>query len=910
MLLADRGAGKAGLVVKVSRPGFGADAFDGYEIAVDAQRQELRLGRHRQNFELLRDVACPVPVGRWFPLVVHMTETSLEIEVDRRAALRYDDRTSPLRAGSVGFRVWQRDAEYRKFWIGTGAAVRQIPFVAAREKEPRSWPESLSVEHLPRVACITRQELSRPPAAGQDLWASQPQGPGCSIRIFDPSRPGSPAAVIFRDPGGCIYDMNVSDDARTLLFSYRRQGETYWHLWRIGADGSGLKQLTDGPYYDVSPCQLPDGDLVFVSTRRFGYTLCQPGPASNLHRTSADGGDIRCVSMNTLSDFSPQMLPDGRVLFTRWEYIDRDLTFRQSLWTEYPDGTFYQLYFGNTIRDVGTFWQARPLPGRNDRVVATFAPHHGYPHGAIGLIDRCAGPEGPRGKGFIYVTREFPHVGDSQNEWSYRDPFPLDERTFLCSYGGGGVNRFRIYLLDARGRKRLLYEDPRAGCYFPLALRPVASPPRIPPRVERFLPDAAGDAPRGECVLVDVYRGLEPAVKRGRVKYLRIMEQVRKTADLQGRAYDQSPVMSYGTYYAKRCWGEVPVEEDGSARFLVPALREVYFQALDAEHRELQRMTSAVQVMPGEWLSCIGCHESRQSAPPSGARMPLAVRKPPAEPVPDAACRDGMVDFPTVVQPVLDKYCVGCHSGPAPQGGCNLSGDKTRYFNMAYDNLLGRSRSYRQHDMETGEMLPSERAKGKPLVHFYWLLQTPTAVNQPFWTGCYASRLPDYLQAEHCEQQMPATDRRRIYLWIDANVPYYGTYAHSRPQSPGKRDLWTDPRTGQLAPWFTRDFLGVYDRRCAECHGRLEGTTNWEGRYAWIDLSRPEHSPALSAHLSKQAGGRGIDAPLRGKTPPRFAGAADADYAAMLAAIRAGRALALETPEADMPGFQGQINNP
>ena len=784
------------------------------------------------------------------------------------------------------------------------ADADSLPEEDLQPVERRSWPESLSIEHLPRVACITRQELSRPPAAGQDLWASQPRGPGCSIRIFDPSRPGSPAATVFQDPGGCIYDMNISFDARTLLFSYRRQGEGYWHLWRIGVDGSGLRQLTDGAYHDVSPCQLPDGDIVFVSTRRFGYTLCQPGPASNLHCMAADGSNIRCVSMNTLSDFSPQMLPDGRVLFTRWEYVDRDLTFRQSLWTQYPDGTAYQLYFGNTIRDVATFWQARPLPGRNDRAVATFAPHHGYPHGAIGVIDRAAGPEGPQGKGFLYITREFPHIGDSQNEWSYRDPFPLDDRTFLCSYGGGG--RFRIYLLDSSGRKRRLYEDPQAGCYFPLALRPVAAPPQIPPRIAQ----AAGDAARGECLLVDVYRGLEPAVARGRVKYLRIMEQVRKTADLHARAYDQSPVMSYGTYYAKRCWGEVPVESDGSARFLVPALREVYFQALDAEKRELQRMTSGVQVMPGEQVSCIGCHESRQSAPPAATAMPLALQRPSVSPTPIDACPDGIVDFPTVVQPVLDTYCVRCHAGGDPAGGYSLTGHKTRYFNMAYDNLLGRSRSYRQHNMESGEMLPAEAAKGKPLVHFYWLLHTPTAVNQPFWTGCYASRLPDYLSAKHCEQEMPAAARRRIYLWIDANVPYYGTYAHSRPQSPGQRDLWTDPLTGKLAPWFEHDFLGVYDRRCAECHGHLKGTVDWEGRYAWIDLGRPEESPALTAHLSKAAGGRGIDRPLQGKTPPPFADTNDVDYASMLRAIRLGQALALQTPEADMPGFQGQTNNP
>lgn len=903
VFLHEGGDGKVGLVVKVSREATGPDAFDGYEIAVDAKRQELRLGKHRQNFELLRDLPCAVPVGRWFPLVVRTTETALAVEIDGRQVLKYED-ASPLRGGRAGLRVWQQGAQFRKFWIGDATSRRPIEFVASRPLQPGAWPETLRTDRLPSIVFITRAPLSRPPAVGQDLWAARPTGPGCSIRVLDPRRPDVRATVVFQDPAGCIYDMNLSRDARTLWFSYRRKGEEHWHLWRIGVDGSGLRQLTDGAYHDVSPCPLLDGDVLFVSTRRFGYTLCQPGPASNLHRMAADGSNIRCVSMNTLSDFSPQMLPDGRVLFTRWEYIDRDLTFRQSLWTQYPDGTAYQLYFGNTVRDVGSFLQARPLPGRNDRVVATFAPHHGFPHGAIGIIDRAAGPEGPPGLGFTYITRGIEHIGDSQHEWAYRDPFPLDDRTFLCSYGGGQPNRFRIYLLDIDGRKRRLYEDPQAGCYFPLPLRPLDPPHGIPERTKDFSQDTAAEL-RGECMLVDVYRGLTPTIERGRVRYLRIMEQVRKTADLDSRAYDQSPVMSYATYYAKRCWGEVPVEPDGSARFFVPALREIYFQALDGEHRELQRMTSAVQLMPGERVSCIGCHEPRQSAPSTAAGAPTALQRAASVPEPAEGCRDGIVDFPSVVQPVLDKYCVRCHEGPAPAGGCNLSGDKTRYFNMAYDNLLGRSRSYRQHNMETGEMLPEALAKGKPLVHFFWLLWTPTAVNRPLLTGCHASRLPEYFESRHCEQDIPAAARRRVYLWIDANVPYYGTYAHSRPLSPGKRDLWTDPRSGKLAAWFERDFLGVYDRRCVECHGRIEGTTDWTGRYAWIDLGRPEHSPALTAHLSKQAGGRGIETPLRGKTPPRFANTSDPDYQAMLRAIQAGRDLAFQTPEADMPGFRG-----
>ncbi len=783
-------------------------------------------------------------------------------------------------------------------------------FRAYVEPNDGAWPESLRRAALPPIAVITRHPLSAPNAVALDLWMSQPRAPGCSIRIVDPALPGLPAQTIFDDPEGCIYDMNVSDDAQTLFFSYRRQGDSHWNLWRIDTNGSGLRQLTDGPFYDVSPCPMPNGDIVFVSTRRFGHTVCQPGPASNLYCMSADGENVRCMSMNTLSDFSPQMLPDGRVLFTRWEYIDRDLTYRQSLWTQYPDGSVYQLFFGNTVRDVGTFWQARPLPGRNDRVVATFAPHHGFPHGAIGLIDRSAGPEEPRGEGFTYITREFDMIGDKRREWSYRDPFPLSDRSFLCSHGDAELQRYRIYLLDKEGRKRLLYEDPVQSCYFPIPLQPKAIPAHIPDRVEapENAPESTKGNPTGTVMLADVYDGLEPRIARGRVKSIRVMEQVRKTEDLVSRAYDQSPVMSYGTYYAKRDWGTVPVEEDGSAHFRVPALREIYFQVLDAEGRELQRMTSALQVMPDERVSCIGCHEARQTSPRAATGLPLAVQKPAQDLRPPVWGSDGILDFPSLVQPVLDKYCVECHSGADPDGGCDLTGDKTRYFSMSYDNLLGRSRSYRQHDMGTGDMLPEEAAKGKPLVHFFWLLRTPSAVNQPLTTGSFASRLPEYLEEAHVGREVSLKDKRRIYAWLDANVPYYGTYAHSRPKAPGRRDLCFD--AAGPSEWYAKDFLGVYNRRCAECHGELKGTTDWEGRFAWINFTNPSHSPALTAHLPKGQGGRGISTATDGEASFVFNDTDDPVYRMMLEAIETGKRLSLENHRADMPGYTGRRSEP
>lgn len=1062
MWLSDRRAGNAGLIVKVSQPGIGADRFNGYEIALDASMQALRLGRHRQNFEHIRDVPCPVPTNEWIPVVARLTETAVEVWVGGRSVLRYEDQEHPLRSGGVGLRPWQREARYRNLWVETNAARISLPFVVAgaaeefnlcagwqpvrrgaarggfsiepgapfggrqhqrvrfvegegeiglehrgrsaggisftagqayegflsvrsaagadlfvqaegssqeRLAEARlrvppgdwrklpfvltpgqshdqgrlvlslrspgevqlsraflqpadwAWPDSLAFRKLPPVVYLKRHLLTSPPAVGCDHWAARPTAPGCAIEILDPSQPGVAPRTVFADTNGCIYDLNLSLDAQTIFFSYARAGEKHWHLWRIGVDGSGLRQITDGPFYDVSPCETPDGNLVFVSTRRFGHTVCQPGPASNLYRVASDGGTPECLSMNTLSDTTPQLLPDGRVLFMRWEYVDRDLTYRQSLWTQNPDGTGYQLYFGNTLRDPGTLWQARPIPGRSDRVLATFAPHHGYPHGAIGWVKRDHGPETARGVGFDWITMEFPSIGDTARLWSYRDPFPLDDDRFLCAYGGGS-QRFRLFLHDHADRRRLLHEDAAMHCFFPLALRAVERPPlvaaRAPAKAPRA-PDLPEDhppnaQPMGTCLLTDVYHGLGPVIQRGRVKSIRIMEQVRKTEDIPvtphvvefgPRAYDQSPLMSYGTYYAKRCWGEVPVEEDGSAFFKVPALREIYFQACDGEGRELQRMTSAAQLMPGETVSCAGCHESRTAAPPPGA-MPLAARRAPSLPQPPQWAPDGIIDFVAVVQPVLDRHCVRCHGGERVEGGYDLSGDKTRLFNMAYDNLLGRSRSYRQHKMDTGEMLPQEAAKGRPLVHFFWLLHTPTAVNQPLWAGSHASRLPDYLTEQHCGAPVPLEDRKRIYTWIDADVPYYGTYATSRPLCGGKRDLCADPRTGAPAAWFAREFMPAYARRCASCHGDVFSTglvTCWDGRTAWLNFTRPQFSAALTAHLAKAAGGRGIDRTPDGKPIPMFVDKADPDYQTMLRAIETGRKQALETPGPDMPGF-------
>lgn len=932
MLLRKGEGGNAAMIVNVNDPGIGADAFHGMEIGLFADEQRLIFGLHRNNFEQLASVPCEIPLERWFDLKVEFDHRNYRVFLDGSEVAALHDREERLRNGKVGLRPWQRNVRFRNFRLQVkGEAERQIVFQQS-EATVLPWPPSLrNLDALPPIALVTHFPMSMPPAVGQDFAASRPLRWGCGIRVIDPANPKSEVKTIFHDSEGCIYDMNRSYDGKTLYFSYRKEHERFWNIWKIRIDGTGLTQLTDGEGHDVAPCETPAGQIIFVSSRRLGYTVCQPGPASNLFLMNADGSEIRCVSMNTLSDFSPQILPDGRVLFTRWEYVDRDLTYRQSLWTQSPEGTMYRLYFGNTIRDVGTFWQARALPGSESKLVATFAPHHGYPHGMIGLIDRSHGVEGAKDVGFRYMTREVPSIQDRSLQWAYRDPYPLSVELFLCAYGSGdrfvytpenggnAENKYRIFLLNAEGEKRILYEDQEMSCYYPIPLGPQEKPPVIAASFDsktRF--DIHGDFQdtsrlSGTVFLADVYEGIEEKIPRGSVETLRIMEQMRKTEELFDRAFDQSPVMSYGTYYAKRHWGEVPVEEDGSAFFTVPALREIYFQILDEEGRELHRMTSAVQLMPGETLGCVGCHESRDAAPQRITHLPTAIQKPAVSPkIPEWYLQrersnlelDAAVfDYPSVVQPVLDRYCLECHNGTVSEGGYDLSGDKTRYFSMSYDNLLGKSKSYRQHEMETGVMLPGEAAKGKPLVHFYWLLWTPTAIHQPFQSGCYASRLPDYLTKEHCGKEVPLEDRQKIYLWIDSNVPYYATYAHSRPRSPGRRDLFYEANGNRYADWFQADFNEAYRRRCEECHGNITDTTNWEGKHAWINFSRPENSPALKAHLPQEYGGRGLE-PLIFESPK------NADYEKMLRAISQGMEKFQENPTADMPGFKRKRPEP
>ena len=727
----------------------------------------------------------------------------------------------------------------------------------------------------PKIAFIRRAEYGMR-GTNATMFAHR-TGRGSAILVYDPATPETPPHMIFETKAGFIWDIRPSYDNTKLLMSYKETNEQPFHVWEIGIDGSNLKQLTSGPYHDFNPVYYPDGRIVFCSSRVESYSLCQNFLASALYIMNGDGGNLRRIDFTTLCTSAPAILPDGSILCTRWEYQDKNIFQWQGLWTVNPDGRQLKLYFGNTFTVPNSRYGGKPVPGTN-QVLITMATHHLPPIGDIAVVDRSHGLEALAGmkkvtfetsyavtQGFNWQDRNW-RPGDRYFPWSVTDPWPVRDRLFLAAFGqsadNGETGRFTICLARYDGVRVEIYG--REGESF---FSPVTLDAKPMPRV------IAGEVPvkpgEGTFFVQDVYEGLaQQGVQRGQVKALRVIRPVPKKWNTEGpRFHDHYPIVGYGSYYVKENLGEAPVDENGSAYFRVPSNCEIYFIALDQDGKEIQRMGSVTQITTGEHVSCIGCHEDRLMAAPTAIRSSPRLQRPPdtLQPPPGGA---GPFDYVKQVQPVWDKYCISCHSGRNPKGGVDLSGGKTRFFNMSYDHLIRRN-----------------------MMEYYYINRGPTGVFPAMKSGSMVSKLTKLIEKEHQGVKMKDKYRRRVYAWIDANVPYYGTWDMSRPHTTGGRDTWSFCRDNRQVgpepePWF-REFLGVYAKNCAACHvqepfaqyARATGKMTEEPPVpplpvakrlnadpfvnAQINLSEPEFSRVLNVHLSREAGGLG----LRGKSP-------------------------------------------
>jgi len=621
----------------------------------------------------------------------------------------------------------------------------------------------------------------------------------------------------------------------------------------------------------------------------------------------AEGGNLRRIDFTTLCTSAPAVMPDGAILCTRWEYQDKNIFSWQGLWTLLPDGRQLQLYYGNTLTVPNSRYGGKPVPG-SDQIMITLAAHHHPPIGDVAFVDHRAGIENPQAirkatfetsyqptQGRTWLETNW-HPGDKIFPYAVCDPCPLSTNLFLASFGDRATGNEAFTLCVARDTgERYPLSELGSGIFSAVSLTPRPLPSTV---VRTQVPTEAGE---GVFYVQDVYRGLaEQGVKRGQVKRLRVMRQLPKKWNTEGkRVQDHYPVIGYGSYYVKENLGEAPVDENGEAYFRVPSNCEIYFIALDEAGREIRRMGSVTQITTGERVSCVGCHEDRASAPPSdGARRRLAGEPDALAPLPGGA---GPVDYVRQVQPVWDRHCTRCHGGTDPAAGIDLTGGRTRFFSLSYENLVGQ----------------------RKMVESYYINRGPTGVFPALSSGSWVSPLTALIEKKHHGAALARDERRTVYAWIDANAPYYATWDMSRPHTQGGRDpchtLAPGTRRVVAEPWFTRLSASVAEN-CVGCHGSAGGSLDdddpdstgwldsatsaaWGGRASrWFNLDDPEKSAMLTVHLAKAAGGRGRPARKKDAFFAGFATVDDPVYRDLLAVLCEGRAALAAKPRMDMPG--------
>ncbi|MCX7048706.1 MAG: hypothetical protein NTX50_24865 [Candidatus Sumerlaeota bacterium] len=613
--------------------------------------------------------------------------------------------------------------------------------------------------------------------------------PGARLLILDGLRPdGAPTQLAPCAPlHGSFWRPDVSSDAKKVLFCFKPHNEKSFHLYEINADGSGLAQLTDGPYDDLDPVYLPDGRILFSTTRGHTYVRCMPPTnAFVLARCDAGGRNIYLISANNEPDYLPSMLRDGRVIYTRWEYTDKPLWRAQKLWTVNPDGTQVSTFWGNQSVWPDVVKDVRAIPDSH-RVMVTGCGHHDWFAGSVGIIDPTKGLNYPDGLTKVTADVAWPEVGNgpadpiespryhaSGRYPAYYSPYPLSEKDFLVSAARDG--KFRLYLMDVDGNRELIYEDVH-NIFHAIPLRPRPLPQVIADRVEWPRNEERQKPKPGVIFSANVYEGV-PAELRGKAKFLRVLTIDHKTYTY----WSKRPYISTGPVVSgvqsegvKRLLGTAPVESDGSASFFAPAGIPLHFQLLDENQRALQTMRSFVNVMPGENRGCLGCHELHSRAPADAAR-PIALSKPPREITPPS-WPDATVSFARYVRPVIEKYCARCHEGDG-EGRKTL--DLTFRpgfldFDETYWHLIGKP-TWGEPYKTPEKPRPGFGIAGMLMVEGFGKTDPKAYLTpKPMASLSYNSRLIALAASgKHHDVRMDDASLLRLICWVDAMCPYRG----------------------------------------------------------------------------------------------------------------------------------------
>ncbi len=625
------------------------------------------------------------------------------------------------------------------------------------------------------------------------------------LLVLDGLHPGGKVRKLTDQVGpGWYWRPDVSFDAKRVLFCFRPEKDRTFHLYEAGVDGRGLRQITSGKYDDLDPIYMPDGRFAFVTNRGGSHARCVVGhPSTVLARCDADGKNIYFISAGNEPEYTPALMPNGQILYTRWEYTDRELMRIQSLWITNPDGTGTSVYWGNQSYWPDMLIEARAIPD-DHRIIFSGQGHHNVYNGSIGIVDQRLGYNYP--DGLTKVTWDVPwcEVGNgpaerpecaeyhSSGRYSgFKSPYPLSKTLFLVSarrargkgYRSGGD--FKLFFMDIYGNRELVYQG-AFSCQYAMPIKPRPVPPVIPDRTKwAGTQKDAGPVAPATFYCTDVYQGV-PEVLRGKAKYLRVLQLDYNTMTLGKKIQDTTyhrarPHMHVGPVVSitvndgvKRIHGEVPIRKDGSCYFHAPRCVPLHFQLLDENHLCLQTMRSFTQVMPGESRGCVGCHATHSTSPAN--RPSSAVRAGPDQIKPYHWGPDYSISYEHDIQPILDRHCGKCHQGNGPgrkKLDLTLRPSKDAgVFPEPYVTLtLGRKRDLRGHFPRhveggiAGTLLP-EAQPWRP--EHYDTLKPMTILSR-------TSELIDIARSgKHNKVRITGNDLMLLILWVDTLCPYRG----------------------------------------------------------------------------------------------------------------------------------------
>jgi hypothetical protein len=631
--------------------------------------------------------------------------------------------------------------------------------------------------------------------------------PGAALCLLEMKGATPVVRTLLEDPSGVIRDPDVAYEGDRVLFAWKKSDRRDdYHLYEMDLASGKVRQLTSGlGFADYEGAYLPDGDLVFNSTRCVQVVDCFFTEVSNFYTCDHNGRFLRRLGFDQVHTNYPTMTEDGRILYTRWEYNDRGQVFTQPLFQMNPDGTGQTEYYGNNSYFPTAILHARQIPGTS-KAVAIAAGHHTPQMGKLIVLDPSRGRQESEGVQLVAPVRRTLAVrvdayGQEGELWQY--PYPLSETEFLVTYSPWGSGRqpllFGVYFMMVDGRRELLAHDPKVSCNQAVPLRR-AAPYRRPKTTDY-------GRETGTFSIQDVYAGSGlTGIPRGKAKKLRVVGLDFRAAVVGGNhnrgeagmAFVATPVsVAQGSWEAKTVLGETPICADGSAFFTAPARTPLFFQVVDEKGYVIQTMRSWATLQPGENASCVGCHEHKNWTPLAGPLPQAMGRRPP--PLDPFYGPPRGFSFPQEIQPILDRHCTGCHNdrsslpwltgtrsttSPPPKEDRSetsfslLSTTTTdsvsrRHFSDAYLALTGAVRGY------DGALEGTSR----PLVN--WVSpQSGPPMRQPYSAGSATSRLLALLEEGHRGVKLSREDLEKLACWIDLVVPYCGDYREANAWSP------------------------------------------------------------------------------------------------------------------------------